>query len=179
VEGKKSEEDTPGERDPNPNRREEKKDAVIRTSRRPLRSSCSSLPEPLKCLIEEYVRPSAPLTLLSISSTFQAYLPVGLTPSAVLAPAELATPTVELTACSCVVGSVSLTTTTEVEEGVLDVVGVTAGVLRLVVLGVTAAAEVVRMAADVVGVMAAAEVVVGGVMAAAEVVLITAAEEVG
>jgi hypothetical protein len=78
-----------------------------------------------------------------------------------------------------VVGSVSLTTTTEVEEGVLDVVGVTAGVLRLVVLGETAAAEVVRTAADVVGVIAAAEVVVGGVMAAAEVVLITAAEEVG
>lgn len=152
---------------------------MIRTSRRPLRSSCSSLPEPLKCLIDEYIRSSAPLTLLSISSTFQAYLPVGLTPNAELAPAELATPTVELMACSCVIGSVSLTTTTEVEEGVLDVVGVTAGVLRLVVLGVTAATEVVRTAADVVGVMAAAEVVVGGVMAAAEVVLITAAEEVG
>ena len=93
--------------------------------------------------------------------------PVPVGPVPVLIPAELTNP-LDVTPPSCVVDSVSLTTTTEVEEGVAGVVEVTEGVLALVVGGVTAATEEVRPAVVVVGITAA-EVVVG-VTGAAEVV---------
>jgi len=93
--------------------------------------------------------------------------PVPVGPVPVLIPVELTDP-LDVTPPSCVVDSVSLTTTTEVEEGVAGVVEVTEGVLALVVGGVTAATEEVRPAVVVVGITAA-EVVVG-VTGAAEVV---------
>lgn len=97
--------------------------------------------------------------------------PVPLAPDPVLIPEDLADPLDTSTPCA-VVDSVSLTTTTEVEAGTVGVVELTMGVSMLEVGGLTIAAEVVRMAAEVVGGRSAAEVV--GTMGAADVVGSTA-----